>query len=47
MDSNINMFKLKEFKTIFISAHNLALLKNCDYIYEVKNGEVKEYIPQE
>lgn len=42
-----NIFKMKEFKTILISAHKLALLKNCDYIYEVKNGEVKEYIPQE
>lgn len=42
-----NIFKMREFKTILISAHKLALLKNCDYIYEVKNGEVKEYIPQE
>ena len=40
-----NIFKIKEFKTILISAHKLALLKNCDYVYEVKNGEVKEYIP--
>ena len=39
-----NIFKIKESKTILISGHKLSLLKNCDYIYEVKNGEVKEYI---
>jgi ABC-type multidrug transport system fused ATPase/permease subunit len=39
-----NIFKIKKNKTILISAHKLELLKKCDYILEIKNGEVKKHI---
>jgi ABC-type multidrug transport system fused ATPase/permease subunit len=34
----INKFKSK--KTIIIIAHRLTTIKNCDYIYELNNGEI-------
>ena len=39
-----NIFKIKKDKTILISAHKLTLLKKCDYILEIKKGEVKKYV---
>ena len=34
--------KLKGSNTIIVIAHRLSTLEYCDYIYEIKNGEINQ-----
>ena len=36
--------RLSGTKTLIIIAHRLTTIKNCDIIYEVKNGGIKEVV---
>ena len=39
----VNFYNLKGKKTIIMIAHRLTTLKNCDKIFEIKNGKNKGF----
>ena len=35
-----SIYDLKKEKTMIIISHRISTLKNCDYVYEIKNGKI-------